>query len=316
MRQPTITEVSTAVHSTREHADYARALDTLLAEHRVSAQPSFVDGSTFVLQSGSGTPVLFVHGTPATSAVFLPLLSALHDVRAHLVDRPGHGLSAAFDYDRVTDLRAHAVRFLESVLDSLGLGRVVLAGSSLGGLWSLWLALDRPQRVSAVVQLGAPPGLLSPRVPFLIGALSVPWIARTLRRLDPPTPASARRMLGLMGNPAGRTSEAMADAIACGMRLPTFDHGCARLTQRFVRFPGRFAHRNLWLDEHDLRRMTQPVLFLWGARDFVGGPDLGRRAVAALPDARLVECGEGHLPWLHEPTPYAAALSDFAHRVT
>lgn len=316
MRQPTVTEASTTIHTTREHADYARALDTLLADHDMSAQPSFVDGSTFVLQSGSGTPVLFVHGTPATSAVFVPLLSTLHDVRAHLVDRPGHGLSAAFDYDRVTDLRAHAVRFLESVLDSLGLDRVVLAGSSLGGLWSLWLALDRPQRVSGVVQLGAPPGLLSPRVPFLIGALSVPWIAKMMRRLDPPTPASARRMLGLMGNPAGRASEAMVDALACGMRLPTFDRGCARLMQRFVRFPGRFAHRNLWLDERDLGRITQPVLFLWGARDFVGGAHLGRRAAAAMPNARLVECGEGHLPWLHEPAPYAAALSEFAQRVT
>jgi pimeloyl-ACP methyl ester carboxylesterase len=254
MRQPTITEVSTTVDTTREHADYARALDHLLVEHRVSAQPSFVDGSTFVLRSGAGTPVLFVHGTPATSAVFLPMLSALRDVRAHLVDRPGHGLSAGFDYHRVTDLRAHAVQFLESILDSLGLDRVVVASSSLGGLWSLWLALDRPQRVSGVVQLGAPPGLLSPRVPFLIGALSVPWIAKAQRRLDPPTPAAVRRMLALMGNPAGRMSEAMADVIAAGMRLPTFDRGCASLMQRFVRFPGRFAHRDLWLDEHDLGR--------------------------------------------------------------
>jgi pimeloyl-ACP methyl ester carboxylesterase len=315
MRQPTVIEASSTVHSTREHEDHARAVDLLLAELHVSAQPSFVDG-TFVLQSGSGTPVLFVHGTPATSAVFLPLVSSLHGVRAHLVDRPGHGLSAAFDYDQVTDLRAHAVRFLESVLDSLGLDRVVLAGSSLGGLWSLWLALDRPQRVSGVVQLGAPPGLLSPRVPFLIGALSVPWLAKTLRHLDPPTRASARRMLGLMGNPAGRTSDAMADAIASAMRVTTFDRGCARLIQRFVRFPGRFARRDLWLDEHDLARVTQPVLFLWGTGDFVGGAHLGRRAVAAMPHAHLVECGEGHLPWLHEPAPYAAALSEFAQRVS
>ena len=60
------------------------------------------------------------------------------------------------------ELRAHAVSFIESVLDGLGLERPAFIANSLGSLWALWLASDRPRRVGAMAHVGCPcshPGL-------------------------------------------------------------------------------------------------------------------------------------------------------------
>src|SRR5258708_19627400 len=72
------------------------------------------------------------------------------------LDRPGCGLSDGFDYSSVDDIRGHAVTFLGAVLDALGLDRARIVANSMGGLWSLWLALDRPERVSSLALLGCP----------------------------------------------------------------------------------------------------------------------------------------------------------------
>jgi pimeloyl-ACP methyl ester carboxylesterase len=276
-----------------------------LADRRAPGIP------TFVAETGTGTPIVFLHGTPATSAVWIPLLARLPGVHAFAVDRPGHGLSGAVDYATVPDLRSHAVRFLEALLDALGLDQAVIAGSSMGGLWGLWLALDRPSRVSAVVQLGAPPGLLSNRLPLVFGPLSVPWCARLMRRLDPPSPAATRRLFRMMGDPPAMLTQTFVDTFTASQRLPNVEGGTAHMIQQFVRFPGRFADRRLWLDRTELAQIRQPALFLWGPRDFVGAPPLGRRAVDVMPNARLSVLGEGHLPWLQDPASAAAEVSRF-----
>lgn len=312
-------ELSRTVHRDPLYAAYAASYDALVREHAVTASPSFVRvngiGSnglpTFVLEAGSGTPVLFVHGTPATSVVWVPLLGRLPGVRAYAVDRPGHGLTGAFDYSAVADLRNHAVRFLESLLDALGLEKVVVAGNSMGGLWCLWLALDRPSRVSAILQLGAPPGLIGDRLPRIFGPLSVPWIARLMRRLDPPSPSATRRMFRMMGDPPALLTDAFTDAFAKSQRLPNVEGGTTRMIQQFVRFPGRLVGRRLWLDETELGRIRQPTLFVWGRRDFVGNPEFGQRVVDMMPDAQLAVMGQGHLPWLQDTTRVTEEIGRF-----
>lgn len=309
-------DIATRYGGDAARASYAQAYGALLAHHRIDATCRTVEvampggrAPTFVVEAGTGVPVLFLHGTPATSAVWTPLLEHLDDVHAYLVDRPGHGLSAAFDYTGLTDLRTHAVDFVTATLDALGLERVVVAGSSLGGLWSLWTALDRPERVSGLLLAGAPPGLFGPRLPAIFGVLSVPWTARLLRRLDPPSAASTRRFFARMGDPPEALGEVFVEAFTRSQ--PIMAAAAAQLIQRFVRLPARFARRDLWLDADELARVRQPTLFLWGARDFVGGMSLGHRAAAAMPRAELAEVGVGHLPWLQDPSGAAAAIHRF-----
>lgn len=299
-------------------AVYARLLDL----HSLDATPSMLQVEvprtgplpTFVLESGAGTPVLFLHGTPATSLVWVPLLAALPGARALAIDRPGHGLSGGMDYATVPDVRAWTMGYLDALLDSLGLVQVVLAGNSFGGLSALWYALDRPERVSAILQLGAPPGMLNGRTPAIFGLLSVPWVARMVARMDPPSVRSTRRVFRMMGGPPDGLDDVFLEAYTTSQQLPTVEGGIAHLVQAAVRFPGRFGQRHLWLDADALGRVGQPTLFVWGQKDFLGRPDVGRRVAAAMPDAQLVECGVGHLPWLQDPIGVAEAVTTFLDR--
>jgi pimeloyl-ACP methyl ester carboxylesterase len=300
------------------YGGYARAYDELLGEYDVTAEVSCpAVGPTrrvFVARVGTGEPVVFLHGTPATSAVWIPLAARLRGVRAYLVDRPGHGLSSAVDYAQVPDLRTHAVAFVDALLDTLGLERAVLAGNSLGGLWALWSALDLPERVSAVVAIGAPPGLLTPRLPRIFGPLSVPWTAKLMQRLDPPSPRSTRRFFRLMGDPPAQLSDSMVNAFTEGLRLPNAEGGMSHLIQHFVAWPGRFADRRLWLSSEQLAEIEQRVLFVWGRHDFLGDLTVAKRITGALPRATVVEAGTGHLPWLQDPQQVADSVGSFLRR--
>src|SRR5436305_12293909 len=81
-----------------------------------------------VLDAGSGPPLLLIHGGNSVAVAWQPLLGDL--ARAFHVfapDRPGCGLTDKVDY-RGVDLRQHAVDFIASTLDALGLDRVHLVG--------------------------------------------------------------------------------------------------------------------------------------------------------------------------------------------
>jgi pimeloyl-ACP methyl ester carboxylesterase len=56
------------------------------------------------------------------------------------------------------------------------------------------------------------------------------------------------------------------------------------------------------LEDDELARIKQPVLYLWGTADPLGSADIWSRAMDALPagELRVVE-GAGHTPWLDAP---------------
>jgi len=105
-------------------------------------------------EEGEGTPVVLLHGLTATRRYVLQgsRLLARGGYRVIAYDARGHGESppapdpTAYEYrDLVADLRR--------VLDDLGAERPVLAGSSMGAATALALALEEPERVSALVQI-------------------------------------------------------------------------------------------------------------------------------------------------------------------
>src|SRR5919112_1684660 len=118
--------------------------------------------------------------------------------------------SRLFDHYGVAEdrrsLRAHAVAQLTSVLDALDLDRAPLVGTSLGAMWALCLALDKPERVSAVVAIGMPavalPGVRGD--PFFT-LMTIPGVGRVASRVLPApksVKATRRGMKGVMGRPA------------------------------------------------------------------------------------------------------------------
>ena len=110
-----------------------------------------------VLEAGDGPPLVLVHGSGMSASTWAPLMPYLGTRRLIAFDLPGFGLSDAFDYSG-RPLRAHAVAQLTSLLDALGLERVPIVGTSLGGMWALCLALDAPDRVAAAGVARSPRG--------------------------------------------------------------------------------------------------------------------------------------------------------------
>ena len=135
-------------------------------------------GRVRVLESGVGDPVLFLNGISAPGIGMAPLAGRLPGRRHLLVDLPGHGLSPPYLWQGAP-VREQAVNIIAGVLDGLGIDQVTLVGSALGGLFSLWFALDRPSWVARVVLVGQPAGAIAgARVDLTMGMLTAPVLGR------------------------------------------------------------------------------------------------------------------------------------------
>ena len=297
--------------------------DRLLTHYRIARRSRFLQLSdpplrARVLEFGSGEPVLFIHGGGGYAAQWAPLAAHLGEVHGFAVDRPGCGLTDAIDYRNVPDLREHAVRFLAGVLDALQLDRAAVVANSMGGLWSFWFALEHPERVSQLVQLGAPALFPGTNAPFLMRLLSVRGLNRRLLRMQPPSLPQVRSLYSeILGHSRSveqeRFPKELFESHVAFEQLPAYEIGWLTLLEKVYRLRG--ARPAVALDGAELRRIRQPVLFLWGDHDPFGTPEVGRRALEAMPDAHLqVVPGGGHLPWLDEPEQCAACIRGFFRR--
>jgi pimeloyl-ACP methyl ester carboxylesterase len=99
---------------------------------------------------GSGMPLLLVHGAAGTH---LDWPVALRKMASLAPDLAAHGKSTAPRRDTIAEHAADMV----ALLDALEINRTVVAGHSMGGAIALQMALDAPERVHALILLGAAP---------------------------------------------------------------------------------------------------------------------------------------------------------------
>jgi pimeloyl-ACP methyl ester carboxylesterase len=270
-----------------------------------------------VLEAGDGPPLVLVHGSGMSASTWAPLMPHLGPRRLIAFDLPGFGLSDAFDY-RGRSLRSHAVAQLTSLLDALDLERAPIVGTSLGGMWALCLAVDAPNRVVAVGSLGVPavalPGMHGDSA---FTALSTPGLRQLLARIGSPSVAITRRALarGAIGpRAAERAPDGFFEVVHEGMRQP--GHPTAMLTHlQLALRVGRPRPEN-FLSETELQQLAVPVLMIWGDEDPYGGPKIGQRAVALIPNARLEVIPGRHAPFLDDPKPCGELIDDLIRRAT
>jgi pimeloyl-ACP methyl ester carboxylesterase len=115
-------------------------------------------GRISVLDSGAGDPaVLLLHGNSGHKAAFDQQVTALDRLfRVVVPDLAGHGQSDdAVDPARDYSLGGHA-RYLAELVAAMGIGRVVVAGTSLGGHIALELVAQLPSACGLML-VGAPP---------------------------------------------------------------------------------------------------------------------------------------------------------------
>jgi pimeloyl-ACP methyl ester carboxylesterase len=262
-----------------------------------------------VVETGTGPPLLLVHGAGMSAALWAPLLVHLRHHRCLSIDLPGCGLTDAFDH-RGVELRTHARSFLLAVLDALDLEAVPVVANSLGATYALYLAATEPSRISHLALLGAP-GVALPgsRASLAMSLYSRPRLARWLSAVSPPlTPGVARRLLiSPCGRPAvSALPDPMLEVAATTLRIsePTI----RRLMPELL--SGRTPRPHHALSGDELERVQAPTRFVWGREDHFQNPEDGRRAAAGMPRADLVEVPGGHHPWWDDPERCAALTTE------
>jgi pimeloyl-ACP methyl ester carboxylesterase len=114
---------------------------TALRHTRCTDRLAFTD-------TGTGPPVVLLHGLTCNLAYWLRVVPLLSDVRVVALDLRGHGLSGHRDSYAYADYAEDMFR----LLDELDLDRVPVAGHSLGGYVALFAA-TRSDRIGAVLAI-------------------------------------------------------------------------------------------------------------------------------------------------------------------
>ena len=269
-----------------------------------------VDGRAHVLVTGEGAPIVLLNGIGVPAAMMAPLMSGIEGFTQYAVDLPAYGLSdsAARFAD---DLRVNAVTFLTEVLDGLEVDRPIVVANSLGSLWASWLAIDKPDRVSALAHIGCPAIILDTSAPLPMRLLSKRPLGRLVMRLQPP---SERQVEGLakMVHEHPLPPE-IAQLILATERLDHFEDTFLATLNHLIRLRGSRPEHALTAAQ--LASVEAPTLLVFAAADPMGAVSVGERVVDAMPNAELHVVDGGHAPWLHHADQIAPILENFLHQV-
>jgi len=288
--------------------DYYNAKPT---EHFLDlAQPRF---RLRVLEIGEGEPVVFIHGGPNAGSTWAPIAQAMQDYRCIILDRPGCGLSEAVDYSSIDDFPTFAIDVLTSVLDALAIEQVAIVASSFGSAWALWFAEAHPERVSRIVHEGCPPFLEGTKPSMFMRLMMIKPLGKMIAK-QTVTETSQEMNFRQLGHKKLISSEKFSPAhVDWGLSLMNDTDTMKNEIDVIQRASSWFGFRSE-LTHHSrfLKRVPQPMLFLWGENDPFGGVHVGLHACEDLPNATLKSFPDsGHLPWLDDPDTHTRLIRDF-----
>ncbi len=248
-----------------------------------------------------GVPLVLLHGFTGTGEFWLPAALALPRRHCVIPDLPGHG---GTDAPPQSWRLGEAADALAALLDRLGLGRVALAGYSLGGRLALSFALRHGARVAALALVGASPGIEDEAGRAARAAADIE-LAASLERDGIEAFSRQWEM-----NPLFATQASMAPALRESMRGQRLGQDARRLAAALRAFGTGFqpsAHGAL-------ASLAMPVLVVAGEHD-AKFTQIARDMAARIPGATLsVVPGAGHAVPIERAQACAALLEAFLKR--
>ena len=150
--------------------------------------------------TGTGPPVLFVHGGSTSGTGWAPLAARLPGFRCVLLDRPGCGLSDPVrrPMRSMASFEPFADDLVADVLDALDVDRAHLVATSFGAYFALRAAAAHPERVDRVLLLGFPIGADVQHTPLSMRLTATPGLESLMTRM-PVGERMARSMLRQLG---------------------------------------------------------------------------------------------------------------------
>jgi len=255
-------------------------------------------------QTGSGTPVLLLHGFTGRGRNWLPLLHpspfTLHPSQFLTVDLLGHGKTDA-PADATRYKMAFAAADLASLILDLTTPPIHLVGYSMGGRLALYLAWHYPHLFRSLVLESSSPGLASEA-------------ERQTRRAGDEQLAQRLEQAGLeafvddwQALPLFASQSRLPDEVRQQLRQQRLQNNPLGLAHS-LRGMGTGAQPSLW---EQLPQLHLPVLLLAGELDskFV---TLAQQMAAHLPHAQLrLIPSAGHTIHLEQPSAWVEAVSAF-----
>ncbi|HYB99842.1 MAG TPA: alpha/beta hydrolase [Candidatus Limnocylindrales bacterium] len=247
-----------------------------------------------VLDTGSGPPIVLVHGLPSSAYDWagLPMKLAALGHRVLVYDRVGYGYStrAPDAPDRYT-YQSNA-NDLVRLLDVLGIPRATLVGWSYGGAVVEMVAQTWPDRVTHLILVAAVGPKQPQREQDLLERISESPLAVPLFRWVGSVPPLSRAVV----------AEQVAEAFS-PQRPPI---GWADYTRTMMSLPGTLE--SFVLEDRrsapamlEPEKITAPTLVIHGRGDKLVPLEVGQDLETRIPDARLfiLEDGGHMLPVTH-----------------
>ena len=240
----------------------------------------FVEADGFrirYMEAGQGTPLVHLHGAGGMR------LTPGHDLlsrhcRVIAFEMPGFGSSPE---NTRTRTMAELAATMATAVSNLGIDNFNLMGTSFGGKVALWLAVQQPERVEALV-------------------LEAPAAIRPTGS-EPPSGSPEEMARRLYAHPERLSA------------LPVPDPAVQAKTRALVarlRGPDRDADL-----ESQMRRLPTPSLVLFGTLDRVIPPEMGRFYKELLPNCHLVFVYDaGHAISTERPEAFTEVTVDFLER--
>lgn len=232
-----------------------QAHDQLVAAMPVTTRQMPLAGvSTAVLEGGSGSPIVLLHGQGEFAAVWVRVIPEL--VKTHRIivpDLPGHGASEVTEGSLDT---ASVLAWLDELIDRT-CEKPVLVGHLMGGAIAARYAVDHSERLAHLVlvdTLGL--GWFRPSPSF-----ALPMVGFVMR----PTPRSRDRLFNRcfldmqqVGEQAGDQWEPLLDYALDRARTPSVQAALRRLIPRLAAPP---------IPTDDLARIAVPTALIHGRYD-------------------------------------------------
>jgi pimeloyl-ACP methyl ester carboxylesterase len=243
-------------------------------------------------ESGSGFPILMIHGYGGSNRDFLVLNSLINDkYRVIRVDMPGFGLS---DFPKqpsgnVNFIQAYADYF-NFMLDTLHIDSCYVMGNSLGGLMACQLALDHPDIVKKLVLFNSAgyemeEVMKTANASLLQNSLAQQVVSKGLPK------CFVKIGVGRVVHDASKlTPEKVQRVTDFWNREGNMAHLVALATSKT--FP----------DESTIKNISCPTLIFWGKQDKIINVKYAQRFKADIKGSELIEYDScGHVPMMERP---------------
>jgi len=256
------------------------------------------------LDYGSGPPVLLLHGGGAGSAIWFRQIAALAE--SHRVIAPDHpvfGLSSQEAYE--APLVDSIFRYLTGFMDALGLGRIDVAGLSMGAQGALSLAVNSPERINRLIVMDS--AGLGKAFPMIFRFEGLPLIGRFILRPNRWGQDNYFKTMEVVDS----------DFVEAGIYKRyaydvTRSSGHANAMRGSLNvIAGLSGQRSIFSDD-ELESIKMPTLAIWGEHDKVMPIEHGYRLAELVPDSSLhIIANSAHVPLLDNPDQVNDLLTGF-----